>query len=108
MVGWIFAVSLLSSLALIAFPEELAPNYTEIAKEYGKPIAYLVAYFIGKYFSTEAIIVLITKVVILWMCFHFESKLKLAGKSGLTIKNTIFGWGNTVNNNVSNTKDDEY
>jgi hypothetical protein len=107
-VGWLFSLSLLSSLVVIKLPIELTPNYTELAKEYGKPITYLIAYFIGKYFDTVSVLIIVTKIFVIWMCFYFEKKLKAAGKSGLTIKNLIVGWGNTVNNNVTNTKDDEH
>ena len=107
-VGRLFALSLLSSLVFIALPKELNPNYTELAKDYGKLISYVIAYFIGKYFEPISGVIIVTKFLVLWMCFHYEAKLKAAGKSGLTISNIIVGWRNMVNNNVNNTKDDEH
>jgi len=107
-VGWLFALSLLSSLVVISLPKELTPNYTELAEAYGKLITYVIAYFIGKYFDTISVFIIVTKFLVIWMCFHYEAKLKAAGKSGLTIKNIIVGWGNTVNNNVTNSEDDEH
>lgn len=107
LLGWVFGLSLLSSLVVITLPKELTPNYAQMIQDYGMFITYVIAFFIGSYFSSISLIVIGVKLFALWLCFHFEAKLKAAGKSGLTVKNLIIGWGNSVNNNITS-KDEKH
>lgn len=107
-IGWIFSLSLLSNLAVITLPEVLNPDYPALKEEYGSLFTIGVAYFVGKIFGVISAFVVFSKIIVIWMCFHYEAKLKAAGKSGLTIKNIIVGFRNTVTNNITITKDDEH
>lgn len=106
--GWVFGLSLLSGLIFISLPPELSINYKRMIQKIGILPTYLVAYFVGKYFDTFSVISVVTKFLVLWLCFYYELQLKRAGKTKVFIINKIFGWGNNVSNNINYTEKDEH
>jgi hypothetical protein len=100
-VGHLFAFALLTELAALTLPKELTPDYTQWIVDYGRIITYTAAFFIGKYFGGQLFISLFIKVFILWLCMHYDNKLKAVGKNYLFIKNWNIGIGNSIKNKIT-------
>lgn len=105
--GWVFGISLLSSLVFISLPKELSIDYEAMMLKSGKFLTYVTAFFVGKYFDSFSLVVVISKLLVLWLCFYYELQLKRAGKTKVFIKNNIFGWNNQVTNTVKPLDDEQ-
>jgi hypothetical protein len=105
-VGRVFAIALLTELAALTLPPELAPDYPQWIIDYGRFRTYVAAFFIGKYFGGQWFISLGVKFIVLWLCMHYNFKLQNVGKDSVIIKNWIFGFNNKIENNIKSTKDD--
>jgi hypothetical protein len=106
-VGRVFAMALLTELAALTLPPELAPDYPQWIIDYGRIPTYVAAFFIGKYFGGQWIVSLVVKFIVLWLCMHYNFKLQNIGKDNITIKNFNFGWGNSNTNTIYNNRKDE-
>ena len=105
-VGRIFAIALLTELAALTLPPELAPDYLQWIIDYGRFPTYVAAFFIGKYFGGQWILSLLLKFLVIWLCMHYNFKLQKSDKDYVIIKNWIFGFNNKIKNNVKLNKDD--
>lgn len=105
-VGRVFAIALLTELAALTLPPELAPDYPQWIIDYGRIPTYVAAFFIGKYFGGQWIVSLVVKFIVLWLCMHYNFKLQNIGKDSVIIKNWIFGFNNKIENHIKSNKDD--
>ena len=106
-IGRIFALALLAELASLTLPDELIPDYNQLIIDYGRFITYLIAFIIGKYFGGYTIIFIIIKLLVLWLCFHYNYKLEKQGKDYVFIKNWNIGISNTIINKINTNKNDK-
>lgn len=106
-IGRIFAIALITELAALTLPKELTPDYSQLIIEHGLFLTYVIAFFLGKYFGGYAIISLIIKVLVLWMCLHYNYKLENQGKDYVLIKNWNFGFKNSIITNINIDKDEK-
>lgn len=106
-VGRIFAIALLTELASLTLPPELAPNYAQWIIDYGRFPTYVAAFFIGKYFGGQWFISLIIKFIVLWLCMRYNFKLQNLGKDNINIRNLNIGFKNSNTNTIYNNKNGE-
>ena len=101
-VARIMLVALLTELASVFMPEDLKINFANIRGDYGLIPALLFAFFIGKYLGGYSLLSLFIKSFFLFTCLIIDYKIhkKTAPEKKYKIFNLIFGFNNTITNNI--------